>query len=651
MSATTALSPHPKVATPGAAEPHHWPEALRLGALLGAAELVLARFSGGEQLAGVTITISLTGMVLLSAVPARVLDAVPLPGRLRFALHRLLGACLTALIGLGVLGPAIHEVAGREAALASVVALLATITALHRHSGAGARGPYPRPAAALSLLGLGSVVAWLLAPGDLPPLGLVATLGACAGAMGWLASRAGGGALVGLLGVALARLPSGPPVVDWSSREPGRGPDIVLISVDTLRFDIAQEMSLYQRLAAGGLVFTAAQSTAPWTLPSVASLLTGVPPDVHGAGAHVGGGRSGIHPDTPALATELAARGYDTVGVIAPNPFVGASFGLDRGFDYFYQPGWRPHALPRGLQNLAACPLLARATQRWSKSIHCRSIDGEGLTDHALQVLAQRRDRPLFLWIHYLDSHLPYAHTTDPSVSEASLRVVTGDFHAEVAALEGRTGLRDELLAAYRDEVRFVDRQAGRILDALGEAPARGRIITLTADHGEEVFEHGGFEHGHALYQEQTHIPLVISGLRQAPGVVSEPVSLVDLPPTLLAAAGGHSDAMRGADLSRPVDGERRLRVGNMLRVAPDRMFAVRRGDWKAIWDEAGPEQLFHLASDPGETHNLAEQHPELLRDLLDGQPRHSLRSSAPADLGEEQRAMLQALGYVEAGD
>jgi arylsulfatase len=80
-------------------------------------------------------------------------------------------------------------------------------------------------------------------------------------------------------------------------------------------------------------------------------------------------------------------------------------------------------------------------------------------------------------------------------------------------------------------------------------------------------------------------------------------------------------------------------------------MFAVRRGDWKAIWDEAGPEQLFHLASDPGETHNLAEQHPELLRDLLDGQPRHSLRSSAPADLGEEQRAMLQALGYVEAGD
>ncbi len=621
-----------------------WPNALRLGVVLCVSELVLTRVSAREPVAGITVAVSVVAFLVLSGVPALLFDFVPLPPRLRFALHRLSGWGLCTLVGLGIVGPAINEAAGSKAALGSVVVLLAGIAALSRLSQEAPPRPYPRPSAVGIYLALAAVAAWLVGPGSLPALPALLALVVSGAVIAALASRNRLVLPAGLLGIVLASLPSLPTQVPWADRARGQGPDILLISVDALRFDAALPMGVYQKIASEGVEFTSAQAPAPWTLPSIASLLTGVPPSIHGAGAQAEGVRSGVAPSAPALARDLAALGYDTVGLIAPNPFAGASFGMDRGFDYFYQPGWSPYALPRGKENLAACPLLVRISEKLSKHILCRSIDGAGLTDHALDVLAQRRDRPLFLWIHYLDVHLPYVHTVNPTVSAAVRTVVTGDFYAELAKIRSRPGLREELWAANEDEVRFVDGQAQRIVDAFGERP---RVTVLTADHGEELFEHGGVEHGHALFQEVIQIPLVISGLKRAPGVSPEPVTLVDVTKTLLAAAGGNDPLMMGVDLAGDIPDSRLLRSGNMLRVAPDRMFTIRRGWWKAITDEELPAALFDLQSDPGELHNLAADQSGIYRELMEGQPRESLGGGAAVELSEEQRARLEALGYV----
>ena len=624
-----------------------WTHALRLGVVLCASELVLVRITGTDVVAPRIIAVSAASFVVLALAPALALEIAPLPARLRGALTTILGGSLCALVGLGLVGPALYERGGQLAALAAAPALVVAVAVLSRRWPDPSGSPIPRPAAALSVVAGCALGAWGLGPGALPDFGTLLLILACFAGIGLLASRPRLTPLAGILGLAAASFPGHPTRVEWADREAGVGPDIVVISVDALRADAGQSMHVYQELAATGIQFTAAQSPAPWTLPALASLLTGVDPSEHGAGARPDGALSGIAEGTPALAQELAGRGYDTVGIAAPNPFAGASFGMDRGFDHFYQPGWSRFALPRGLQNLAACPLLARAAERWAKVVVCRSVDGEGVTDHAVEVLAQRRDRPLFLWIHYLDVHLPYVHTVDASVSKPVLKVVEGElFQKELRKLHGMPGLREQLWAANGDEVRFVDAQASRLVAALGTAP-RGRLIVFTADHGEEFFEHGGFEHGHTVFQEVIHVPLVISRTGGAPTVVTEPVTLTDVTATLLGAAGGKNPRMIGADLTAPVPAARTIRSGSMLRVAPDRFFAIRRGAWKAIWDSEGPGALYDLSADPGETQNLAVERSDIFAELIAGQAHSGGEGGSHVSAGEDQKAMLEKLGYT----
>ncbi len=323
---------------------------------------------------------------------------------------------------------------------------------------------------------------------------------------------------------------------------------------------------------------------------------------------------------------------------------------MDRGFDHFYEPGSRLHSLPRGSENRAACPLLVRLVERANKLVLCHSVDGEAVIDHALAVVAGRRETPLYLWIHLLDAHLPYTHTVDPSVSAATRRAVGSDNRQDLALLQGSPELERELRSANADELRFVDRQLQRLLDALGAPGPHGRVVVLTSDHGEELFEHGGFKHGHALFQEVLHIPLVISGIGRT-GVVDTPVTLMDVPATLLAAAGGHDDRMAGANLAGVLDPERMIHSGNMLRIAPEKMFAVRRGDRKAIWTEGAPPQLYELSTDPAESHNVASEHVAIFDGLTSGQPRLSLEPGAAVSLEGQQKAMLEALGYIAPGE
>ncbi len=121
--------------------------------------------------------------------------------------------------------------------------------------------------AVLPVLALTVLAAWLLGPGTLPSMTVLSLLVVTAAAVGMFASTRRGAPFAGILGLLIATIPGFAATVDWSKREAGAGPDLIVVSVDALRFDGARSMSAYQRIAAEGVEFTSAQAPAPWTLP------------------------------------------------------------------------------------------------------------------------------------------------------------------------------------------------------------------------------------------------------------------------------------------------------------------------------------------------------------------------------------------------
>jgi arylsulfatase A-like enzyme len=219
----------------------------------------------------------------------------------------------------------------------------------------------------------------------------------------------------------------------------------------------------------------------------------------------------------------------------------------------------------------------------------------------------------------------------------------------------------------YKGEIRYLDENFGRLLERLRELGLEDdTLIVLTADHGEEFQEHGGWWHGMTLYDEQVHVPLLVRWPRgwQGPKQTEQLVRAIDIAPTLVRAAGAAApQAMQGLDL-READGARRERdrmafleedhEGNVLR-------GVRTSEWKLI--EANSDnprglaavELYELGRDPGESENLAEARAAVLSELAaHAEAQEQLARSQAAGDGEAaslsaaQEDALRALGYVE---
>jgi len=425
--------------------------------------------------------------------------------------------------------------------------------------------------------------------------------------------------------------------------EPPRVRSVVLIIIDTLRADHLgawgyprpTSAELDRRVAQGAL-FERAFSPSSWTLPSFASLYTGLWPSAHGVGREPGSDRrfTSLAPGLRPLAEILAGYGFATAAV-ANNPFLHPGFGLARGFGaYHYVYG-----------NLARQP---RASQiAWDA---LRWLD------------ARDPDRRFLLAVHFFDPHLSY--DPDPSVRGTftagyggSLALPLGGFGKANAGWAPRE-LSDRafVAAAYDEELLFVDHQLARFFAGVEQ---RGlwdeTLVVLTADHGEELFEHGGFEHGHSLHQEVLHVPLVIWGPGVRPGRIATPVSLVDVLPTLLDALGlppapglaGVSLwplAMRGAPLA-----ERALVAEGVLH-GPERRALV-RWPWKLLEVDGGAPRLFDLMADPAERSDLAAADPERVRALAAelAELRAGPTAVGPApDLDDTTRRQLSGLGYLD---
>jgi arylsulfatase len=412
------------------------------------------------------------------------------------------------------------------------------------------------------------------------------------------------------------------------------GPSILLVTVDALRADAARDMASYRRLAAAGVELRRHVSPSPWTLPALASVLTGLAPEVHGAGRSLSArspiAKSAVPPALPTVAHALGAQGWRTHAVVT-NPYLTARYGIDRGFCTFDNVTMDGEAV-RGLGQTVPVRLVrALAPGRLP------SDRADVVRARAERWLAAADERPFFLWLHFLDPHAPYGDRDGESTSLVH----------DLMALQGPAGLgapfrgvglvrageyrpgpddRRRIEDLYRQDVAWADREIVRLLDFLDARGLRARTaIVFTADHGEEFWDHGGIEHGRTLYEEVLHVPLVIVPPQAAPAIRDELTTAVDLAPTIAALAGiPAAREWTGVDLLGTRVPDRRIALGNLL--FGEEWSGVRTPGWKYMRSEFADERLYDLAGDPGERVNTIATQPDVVRSL-----RAALPGSAPA--------------------
>jgi len=377
---------------------------------------------------------------------------------------------------------------------------------------------------------------------------------------------------------------------------PSRTPWILLVTLDTTRADAMRPdvTPAFATVAAAGRRFTAAHATVPETLPSHASMMTGLYPGGHGVHEN-GRFLAATH---AVLAEELQKSGYRTAAVVSAY-VLAKRFGLARGFETYDDD------------------LGAGATERHAGAT----------TERALaQLQALPTDRPVFFWAHYFDAHAPYAPPAPHS-----------------AAFPGQP---------YLGEVAYADAQMGRLIEAFrAKAAAAGRevAIVITADHGEGLGDHGEAQHGHLVYQSTMHVPLAISGPGVTAGDVTTPVSIRRLFHTVLDWAGRPSpESLRsGKVTSEVILGEA---MKPYLQYGWQPQIMAVEGTQKAI--VAGPVEVYDLAADPQEKTDLRTGATLALsmRKALDDYPVPSLAAAeGQAPMDAEAREKLASLGYVSA--
>ncbi len=455
------------------------------------------------------------------------------------------------------------------------------------------------------------------------------------------------------------------------------GPNVLVISIDTLRAD---HLGSYggtwgltpslDRLAADGVRCREAITSAPWTLPAVGSLMTARYPRHHGAGQLTNRrdplGRSALPPDAWTLATALHADGYRTHAVVT-NPYLALRYGFGQGFD--------------GYENLtieseyfvASRDTTATRLLEWIAPAAVIGDRGDTVSARATRWLERTgTSGPFFLWLHYIDPHPPYSRagvTRHKSFRGDSL---LGAQAAPVADLtltstdaarlrSGELRLtepeKDAVRGLYRDEVASVDAAVGRVLDTLDRLGLGERtLVVVVSDHGEEFWEHGGVEHGHTVYEELVHVPLLMRWPGHLPaGKVVEPVvRMTDVAPTILDLLGlPPAPAADGFTMMPLVRGEesapRVALVENML-FAEERV-GLRTPDRKYVRWDTGKEEAYDLVADPVELRDLAAVGPLVtpLRDLH-AELEKTLGSrtvTAAAPPRPATAASLRALGYV----
>jgi arylsulfatase A-like enzyme/Flp pilus assembly protein TadD len=397
-----------------------------------------------------------------------------------------------------------------------------------------------------------------------------------------------------------------------ASPAPARRPNVLLVTIDTLRPD---RLSCYSqrylqtpnidRVAAGGVVFTRAFAHSPMTLPSHANILLGTTPLQHGVHDN---GIFRVPENLPNLATYLKQSGYATGAVVGAFP-LDSRFGLDRGFDlYDDYYGAGPFIENQFVERKA-----------------------DAVVDNALAWLRGTAE-PWFLWVHLFDPHQPY----EPPEPYA-------------------TKFKDD---PYSGESAYVDSALARLFGHLGDSGgADSTVVVITGDHGQALGEHGEATHGYFAYNSALWVPLIVAGPGVKPGRVDQNVCHVDIFPTVCDLVGlpkppylqGVSlvPAIRGKEIPARAIYFESLDPYYRAGWAPLRGFIEAR---RKFIDQPIPE-LYDLGSDFNETKNLAgpdvEKDRAALAKLVKAGTAAGSAAAAKPKLDAEAQRKLQSLGYV----
>ncbi len=461
-----------------------------------------------------------------------------------------------------------------------------------------------------------------------------------------------------------------------SCSAPDTRPSVLLFVFDTTRVDavsaygaVAGTTPELDRLASSGLRYQHAYANAPWTLPSHATLFTGLLPHQHGVGY-----RGVRAPDSLVmLAERLRDAGYETAA-FSENPFVSETFNMMQGFETLDNDrGERPIADVRdpapgqyNVQELVA----AWAQQR-------------------------KRGRPFFLFVNVMNAHEPYPiRAENPfvprGVDARALQGLNRKVHKRICAALPPPKQIEALKGLYLGGVAADDAKLRAVLGALRDAGASQRLVTIvTADHGEHFGEHRLMEHNFSVREALLHVPLVISGAPgAAPAVIDQPVQLADVVPSVLRWVGAPvpadlpgrplpteasttqvardivaeytepdniADAPDQPDWLREAHAE--IQATRSVCTAQDRVFgnmlALVRYPFKLIWFERYPAELYDLSSDPEERSDLSTARPELAAKMhaeveaLIAQAPGAPAPAPEATVPPEVRERLRALGYI----
>lgn len=426
---------------------------------------------------------------------------------------------------------------------------------------------------------------------------------------------------------------------------PPRFPNILLISVDTLR---ANRLSSYgydrptsprmDALLSTGARFTEARCVEPLTGPSLTSMLTSLYPHEHGAT------RNGMamRPDLPSLPKVLERRGFRTVALVSNWTLKDRLSGLAEHFAEYQEVFTR---------------------KRWFGLLNDEA-NGKDVTEAAVQWIEGYHEggerRPFFAWVHYVEPHGPYR------------------FHREFAASLGLSDTQEPPREdRYDTEVAFVDDAIGDLLKRIRELyPAQSLLVILTADHGENLGEHGYWGHGRHLWEENLRIPLGLAWTGTIkPGTVPTPASNLDLAPTILGLLGlpvpatfhgfDWSDYLRGkAPLPEgrityhqghkgavtPNQDQDRVRRRGLLEVA---LVAGSRKETLRVKTGEGRHAVYQLETDPAEGKSLAPPRSAPSKELSGWQieVQEGLEAAdrlPPQTLDNESVEKLRSLGYLD---
>ncbi len=405
---------------------------------------------------------------------------------------------------------------------------------------------------------------------------------------------------------------------------------ILFIVADTLRADA---LGVYgasgnpspelDRLASGNLLFERAYSVTSWTQPTIAAILSGRPPLTYQPGEKLY-----VSPNDPTLAEQLRARGYSTAAFVA-NPVMAPELGFERGF-----------ATYRGFGEWQRGP----GPPRFDKA-----RAGEVSSEALAWLKQQPRDRPWFLYVHYMDPHWPYI----PELQHAS-KFWKGDLPTP-EAIEGiniqireRTYTRAILALArdlYRGAVAELDASIGVLLREAEKHAPTGLVVVVVSDHGEEFGDHGDVLHARTLFEEMLHVPLILRTPDRRRGQIPTPVQVTGIASTVWETAGLGTSPFPAPNLLSARGQEGPLRA-ELFRFPPAvHHAAIIDANWKLILALDGNFLLYRLDTDPKETQNLATTEVATIQRLQShlGQPSPP---ASRATISNEDRERLRALGY-----